>query len=106
MGRLLRLGKVTEPTLPGDVLGFDIGQVLADELLRLDKFALEPAIQRGIRITCAVHPERRELFAGLAANSNLKVHVVETRSNWMSSQAMGAAIVPADLPRTLLSTLT
>ncbi len=103
--RLIKSGKATEPTLPGDVLGFDIGQQLADDLQRLDDVSLAPALQRGIRVTCAVHAEQRSLFSNLVENPLLKLHTVETRTDWMSSQAMGTAIVPADLPRTLLSTL-
>jgi uncharacterized protein len=103
--RLIDSGKVTEPTVPGDVLGFDIGPRLADDLQRLNTVSLEPVLLRGIRITCAVHVEKRPLFAGLSANPALKMHTVESRTNWMLSQAMGTAIVPPDLPRTLLSTL-
>jgi uncharacterized protein len=103
--RLLQIGKVVEPTLPGDVLGFDIGQQLADDLQQLQDFTLAPALRRGIRVTCAVPAEQRPLFAGLEGNSLLKLHTIESRTNWMSSQAMGTAIVPTDLPRTLLSTL-
>jgi pimeloyl-ACP methyl ester carboxylesterase len=103
--RLLESGKVVEPTLPGDILGFDIGQALADELLQLHEVSLAPALRRGIHVTCAVHAEQRASLAGLEGNSLLRLHTVESRTNWMSSQAMGTAIVPPDLPRTLLSTL-
>ena len=103
--RLLRLGKVTEPRIPGDVLGFDIGRELAAGLVKFHELALAPAMQRGIRVTCAIHEEQRGLFAGLPNSPLFKIHIVETRSNWMSSQALGTAIVPADLPRTLISTL-
>jgi pimeloyl-ACP methyl ester carboxylesterase len=103
--RLIESGKVTEPTLPGDVLGFDIGPRLAEELQRLDDTVLGPALQLGIRVTCAVHAEQRPLFSRHSKNPLLKLHTVEARTNWMLSQEMGTAIVPPDLPRTLLSTL-
>lgn len=103
--RLLQTGRVTEPTLPGDVLGFHVGPQLADELLQLHDVTLAPALRRGIRVTCAVHAEQRPALAALEGNALLKLHTVESRTNWMSSQAMGTAIVPPDLPRTLLSTL-
>jgi alpha-beta hydrolase superfamily lysophospholipase len=103
--RLLQTGKVIEPGLPGDVLGFDVGQHLADELAQLQEVTLAPALRRGIHVTCAVHAEQRAALAGLEGNALLKLHTVENRTNWMSSQAMGTAIVPPDLPRTLLSTL-
>jgi pimeloyl-ACP methyl ester carboxylesterase len=103
--RLLQTGKVTEPALPGDVLGFLVGPQLADELAQLHDVTLAPALRRGIRVTCAVHAEQRPQLAALEGNALLKLHTVESRTNWMSSQAMGTAIVPPDLPRTLLSTL-
>lgn len=103
--RLIQSGKVVEPTLPGDVLGFDIGQQLANDLQQLHDVTLAPALRRGIRVTCAVHAEQRALLAGMEGISLLKLHTIESRTNWMSSQAMGTAIVPPDLPRTLLSTL-
>lgn len=103
--RLLQSGKAVEPTLPGDVLGFEVGQQLADELQQLQDVTLAAILQRGIRVTCAVHAEQRPLFAALEGNELVTLHTVETRTNWMSSQALDTAIVPADLPRTLLSTL-
>jgi alpha-beta hydrolase superfamily lysophospholipase len=103
--RLLHNGKVVEPTLPGDVLGFQVGAQLAEDLAQLHDVTLAPALRRGIRVTCAVHAEQRPLLAALEGNALLKLHTVESRTNWMSSQAMGTAIVPPDLPRTLLSTL-
>lgn len=103
--RLLHFRKVTEPTLPGDVLGFEIGQQLSDDLQGIRDLSITPALQRGIRITCAVHAEARSHFSGLEHNPLLRVHSIETRTNWMLSQALGKAIVPTDLPRTILSTL-
>jgi pimeloyl-ACP methyl ester carboxylesterase len=103
--RLLQLGKAAEPTLPSNVLGFEVGRQLAADLQQLEPFTLAPALQRGIRITCAVHSEQRALLAGQGESISLCLHTVETRTNWMSSQAAGTAIVPADLPRLLLSSL-
>lgn len=103
--RLLQTGKAVEPSLPGDVLGFEIGQQLADDLQQLHEDTLAPVLRRRIRVTCAVQADLRPQFADLEGNSMLRLHTVESRTNWMSSQAMGTAIVPPDLPRTLLSTL-
>ena len=105
--RLLQLGKVSEPTVPGDVLGFHVGAALAQELRHLGGFDLAPALQRGIQVTCCLREasQMARLDASLGAHPLLKLQVVTERINWMSSQAMGTAIVPPDLPRTLLSTL-
>lgn len=103
--RLLEDGKVREPSLPGDILGFQIGQQLADDLQRSMDFNLAPALRRGLRITCAIHPEQRAHFSALQGRDLLKLHTVENRTDWMSSQAMGTAIVPPDLLRAILSTL-
>ena len=103
---LLRQGRVEEPAAPGDVLGFSIGETLARELRALPGLPLAPALRRGIRMVCGIHPEQRVHFGDILDGSNglLKLQYVETRANWMSSQAMGTATVPADVPRTLLST--
>ena len=103
--RLLRRKKVTQPTLPGDILGFCMGSRLANELAQMEDIQIAPALRRGIQITCVVHAEDRTLFADLERNSLLTMQTIESRTNWMSSQAMGTAIVPPDLPKTLLATL-
>ena len=106
--RLIQMGKVSEPALPGDVLGFQVGPQLTRDLHNLNDFTLSPALQRGIQVTCCVREEAQQ--AGLASTSGahplLKLQTVAERINWMSSQAMGTAIVPPDLPRTLLATLS
>lgn len=103
---LLRQGRVEEPAVPGDVLGFSIGETLARDLRHLPGLPLAPALRRGIRIVCGIHPEQRAHFGDVPDGSNglLTLQHVETRANWMSSQAMGAATVPPDVPRTLLAT--
>lgn len=103
--RLVQAGKVVEPAVPGDLLGFQIGSRLSDDLLQMPDMNLLSALRRGIRTTCAVQPEQRPLFEMLGNQPLLKLQTVESRTDWMSSQAMGTAIVPADIPRTLLSTL-
>lgn len=103
--RLLRSGKVVEPTLPGDILGFDVGPALAADLDRLPPLSLAPALRRGIRVTCAIHAGQRAILEPLEGSTHLRVHEVESKTDWMSSQAMGTAVVPPDLPRVLLSTL-
>ncbi|WP_171019970.1 alpha/beta hydrolase [Hydrogenophaga sp. 2FB] len=103
--RLLAAGKVAEPQLPGNLLGFEFGPQLSDDLLQMTDLNLLPALRRGIRVICAVHAEHRTVFETLGAPSQLKLHTVESRTDWMSSQAMGTAIAPPDIPRTLISTL-
>lgn len=103
--RLLRTGQVVEPRLPGDLLGFEFGGRLTSELHQLGGQSLRPVLERGIQVTCAIHAEQREWLGGVDEHPSLKTVSPETRTNWMSSQAMGTAIVPPDLPRLLLSTL-
>ncbi len=103
--QLLAARKVDEPRVPGDVLGFEIGAVLTAELEKLDELPVAAALRRGVRVTCAVHAEAMPRFAALADNPAFSLHEVETRTDWMSSQAMGTAIVPRDVPPTLLRAL-
>lgn len=103
--RLIESGKVTEPTLPGDVLGFEVGAQLANDLQHLQNLPLAAAVRRGIHVICCVHDEHRAALAAPPEGPQFKLVSVTDRINWMSSQAMGTTIVPPDLPRTLLSTL-
>jgi uncharacterized protein len=103
--RLLRTGKVVEPVLPGDVLGFHFGNRLSEDIQQLQELSVAPALRRGIRVSCAVHEEVRPAFSNLVGNSSFSLHTIETRTDWRSSQALGTAIVPPDLLRIILSTL-
>jgi len=104
--RLLQKGLVTEPTLPGDILGFQVGQQLANDLLNLDPFEqlLAIVLKKPLVLTCGVQPEFLAPLKSVGGAS-LRLQAVAERTNWLSSKAMGTAIVPPDLPRTLLSTL-
>lgn len=103
--QLLAQGRVNEPTLPGDVLGFDYGQALVDDIQRIDQLPLAAALRRGTRILCALHePDRRAVETQLIS-ANLQWHTVESPTDWMSSQAMGTAIVPTDALKAVLSAI-
>ncbi|MED5621726.1 serine aminopeptidase domain-containing protein [Ideonella sp. BN130291] len=104
-GRLLRLGKVSEPAVPGDVLGFHMGGRLAQDLNGL-KLSAAPALRRGMRVTCAIHADQRPLLADCPNDDpHFMQHIVEHRIDWHSSQAQGTAIVPPDLLNLLLAAL-
>ena len=102
---LLASGKVEAPRLPGDVLGFHFGPQLVEELRQLPPLPVLPALRRGLRITCALAPGQPHPFENAQALPGLRLHTVEHPTNWMSSQAMGTAIAPPDIPRVLLSSL-
>jgi uncharacterized protein len=93
-----------EPVLPGSVLGFTMGPALHAELRVLRELPLAEAAQRGTRIVIAVRPEDRAA-ADAYQVEGLTVQTVETPTNWMSTEALGTAIVPQEVPRTLLATL-
>jgi len=103
--RLLDSGKAVEPDLPGDILGFQVGPSLADELQALRDVQVAPALRRGVRVLCAVPAEQRGHFADLENHPEFRMHNIGQITDWMSSQAMGTAIVPPDLLRAVLSTL-
>ena len=100
--RLLEQGKVSEPTLPGDLLGFHFGPSLATELQGLSRLDLGPVLRRGVEVVCGLHPDQQELMQANATHPRLSWHHIETRTDWMSSQAQGAAIVPPDVLHVLL----
>lgn len=103
--QLKQQARAWEPQLPGDVLGFDYGPALSQELMQLETLPLAPALRRGIQVICALQPEDRSAMEGLLSSRHLHWHSVETQTDWMSSQAMGAAIVPSDALRILLEAL-
>ncbi|MCM5680344.1 alpha/beta hydrolase [Schlegelella sp. S2-27] len=102
--QLRQRGREQEPSLPGVVLGFEVGEALFGELQRLEALPLHAAARRGVKLTCAVHAQQREALQK-ALGSAVRLHTVETRTNWMSTEALGTAIVPQDVPRILLETL-
>lgn len=102
---LLRRGREREPALPGVVLGFHVGEKLTDELRHLRELPLAAAARRGVRLVCAVHEEDHALLDGLLDRKHLLLHTLENRTNWMSTEALGTALVPQEVPRTLLATL-
>ena len=103
--QLLAQGRVQEPALPGDVLGFDYGPALVDDIQRIDQLPLAAALRRGTRILCALHEPDRQHIEPQLISANLQWHTVETRTDWMSSQAMGTAIVPTDALKAVLSAI-
>ncbi len=103
--RLLQCGQAVEPQLPGDILGFEVGPTLAADLQSLRDVQLAPALRRGLRVLCAVPSAQRARFAELENHPLFRLQVIEQTTDWMSSQAMGTAIVPPDLLRAVLSTL-
>jgi alpha-beta hydrolase superfamily lysophospholipase len=103
--RLLASDKGVETGLPGDVLGFLVGPSLADELRQLRDVQVAPALRRGVRVLCAVPEAQRAHFTDLESHPEFRMHNIGQITDWMSSQAMGTAIVPPDLLRAVLSTL-
>jgi uncharacterized protein len=102
--RLIDQQRATEPAFPGDVLGFAFGPALAMELadLALD---VRPALRRGIQLSGALRQEDAEHLSSLNDGAGVKFSIVKTPVDWMSSQAMGAAVAPSDAVQTLMNAL-
>lgn len=103
---LLAQGLVQEPRLPGSVLGFHIGAQLTNDLQTLPTLThwLPLAVEQGIDITlCAPEAALQAWSQGLPAQVSERLHWVPLQSttNWLSSEAMGAAVVPPELNRIL-----
>lgn len=100
--RLVAEGMAVEPTLPGSVLGFDMGPQLHNDLLNLG--ALGPwvalAAQRGVELTVCAGPEHLARWAHAWATdlpTPVRQLPLAAQTNWLSSEAMGAAVVPPEL---------
>lgn len=100
---LVRRGE-SEPTVPGSLLGFMLGARLHDELQRTRGLPLQAISKRGTRIVMALQEGARNSSSAPEV-AGLTSQTVETPINWMSTEALGAAIVPQEIPRTLLATL-
>lgn len=103
---LLAKGMATEPRLPGSVLGFDVGAQLLNDLQNLPDIAscLPVAVEHGIDITlCAPSEQLNQWAAALPslARERIQLLPLESRTNWLSSEAMGVAVVPPELNRIL-----
>ena len=103
--KLLRRGSVEEPRLPGSVLGIDVGAVLAGEIERIDGLSLAPSLRRGVEIVCCASPDVLERIARLPGASLARTERVDSRMNWMLSQAQGGSLVPPELLPAVLRAL-
>lgn len=108
--QLLANGQVREPRVPGSVLGFRIGEQLANDLNNLASPThwLPMAVERGTEVTvCAPDAVVQAWSASLpeAVRHRISWVALQTATNWLSSEAMGAAVVPPELNR-ILETLT
>ncbi|HUN91836.1 MAG TPA: alpha/beta fold hydrolase [Burkholderiaceae bacterium] len=94
-----RDGLEDEPSLPGVVLGFEVGSGLAADFGRLQTLQLQSLIDAGIRVTIG---RDRAATAALPSSPLLRVRTIEQKINWMTNHAPegeeyeGSAIVPQD----------
>lgn len=107
---LLALGMAKEPALPGSVLGFDVGQQLINDLQNLPPLPgwLQLGVDHGIDITvCAQAEDIARWSDDLQPSQRDRVrwHPLTSQTNWLSSEAMGAAVVPPEL-NSILQALT
>ncbi|MFZ2650025.1 MAG: alpha/beta fold hydrolase [Burkholderiaceae bacterium] len=101
---LVTQGGEAEPVVPGNVLGFTVGERLHSELVELRDLPLRPIAQRGTRVVLVLQDAQRDPAADSDV-AHLSVQNVETPTDWLSIEALGTAIVPQEIPRTLLATL-
>ena len=102
--QLMGRGREREPEIPGSVLGHSVGQRLHSELQIIAELPLAALLRRGIKVVLAVPKHQRGAFERLGA-PGLVLQSIEEETNWMSTEAFGTAIVPQEVPRTLLATL-
>lgn len=103
---LLSSGMAHEPRLPGSVLGFDIGAQLLNDIQNLPHIApwLSLLMERGIDVTlCATEAALTRMTASLPSSRQNRIRLLPLgqQTNWLSSEAMGAAVVPPELGQIL-----
>ena len=100
---LVRRGE-PEPSVPGSLLGFMLGPRLHLELQATREPPLQAITRRGTRVVMALQQAARQA-SSVTGIPGLTMQTIETPTNWMSTEALGTAIVPQEIPRTLLATL-
>ena len=107
-------GLVEEPRFPGSVLGFDSGPQLVNDLQTLPSLTpwLKMAVEQGLNLTVCVSETSSETSPeasatdwtrSLPAPVKDRVHwlPLPNPTNWLSSEAMGAAVVPPEVNQIL-----
>ena len=102
--QLMGSGREREPEIPGSVLWHTISSRLHNELSQISDLPRKARIQRGIKVVLAVPKHQRGAVDGFS-EAKLVLQSIEDETNWMSTEAFGTAIVPQEVPRTLLATL-
>ena len=97
---LVRTGRESEPQLPGNVIGFDLGEELTREIGALDASMLRPLVERRIAVHCALRDDQR---AHAVTSPDWRIDAIQTPIDWMSGDARGTAIVPQEILLTLLA---
>jgi len=95
-----RAGRESEPQLPGNVIGFDLGEELTREIGALDAAMLRPLVERRIAVHCALRDDQR---AHAVTSPDWRIDAIQTPIDWMSGDARGTAIVPQEILLTLLA---
>ncbi len=101
---LVTHGGEVEPVLPGSVLGFPIGSALYVDLRAMRGLPFQAIAARRTRVVLAL-PDPQPYADATSGIAGLTVHTIQTRTNWMSIEALGTAIVPQEIPNTLLATI-
>jgi pimeloyl-ACP methyl ester carboxylesterase len=103
--RLRRETGEPEPALPGSVLGFDIGPLLAADLAALGEPPLAALLDKGIRIGVGLEPQRLA-HQQVPHNANLERIAIESHIDWNTSDGLGTAIAPQDMQRAVFASVT
>lgn len=102
--RLRREGRVQEPTLPGSVIGFEMGAAMVREIESLDVQPMQALLSRGLPLRCGVQPAQARALRAADLPEPL-LRPIEESIDWMSGDARGTAIVPREIQAFLLDGL-
>lgn len=98
--QLLAQKRVTEPVLPGYVLGFEYGPTLTKAIQSIKHPTFRHCVYQGIQLTVGCQSQDR---SELQRNNPIGVEwlTVEEGTDWLSSEAQGTAIVPRSVLQAL-----
>ncbi len=91
-----------EPTLPGNVLGFDVGPAMASDLEAMEPLPLATLLQGGQRLSLALQSDQFEQ-AALPQDAILDRITIVSPIDWSTDDADGTAIAPQEVQRAVLA---
>jgi uncharacterized protein len=95
--QLLARGIESQPVLPGNVLGFQFGSGLVEEIRLITTPALGGVLRRGVQVTIGAAVSALERIASQYGAADVNLIEMAPQPDWLCSRAAGTPVAPADI---------